>query len=166
MSQSTPRAIDASLFPAKGPALRGLRKTRALSARRPEVFRAWTTAEGLSSFLDSPVIAELCIGGPLEVHFLEDAPEGARGSEGCQYLAYLPDELVCFSWNAPPHLPGPRAQRAWVVIRLSDREGGGTELALDHVGFGEGAEWDAAFAYFDAAWERVLDRLASRLEGS
>jgi uncharacterized protein YndB with AHSA1/START domain len=99
MSEARAQSIDASLFPAKGPSLRGFRKERALARARTEVFRAWTTAEGLSALLDSPVSAELCIGGPLEVYFMEDAPLGSRGSEGCQYLAYLPDELVCFSWK-------------------------------------------------------------------
>jgi hypothetical protein len=52
-----------------------------------------------------------------------------------------------------------------VVVRLFDAEvlgRPGTRLVLDHVGFGEGAEWDAAYAYFDAAWDKVLDRLAPK----
>ena len=37
-----------------------------------------------------------------ELHFLEDAPEGRRGSESCRVLAFVPERLLSFTWNAPP----------------------------------------------------------------
>jgi len=38
-------------------------------------------------------------------------------------------------------------------------------VALVHDGWGEGGEWDAAFAYFERAWPRVvLPRLRYRFE--
>jgi hypothetical protein len=37
-----------------------------------------------------------------------------------------------------------------------------TKVRLTHLGWGEGGEWDQAFAYFTQAWQVVLGRLAHR----
>jgi hypothetical protein len=37
-------------------------------------------------------------------------------------------------------------------------------LALTHIGWGEGGEWDKAYAYFDRAWGNVLGNLKKRFE--
>jgi uncharacterized protein YndB with AHSA1/START domain len=116
-----------------------------------------------------PVAEALRPGDPYELLFLDadDAPEGGRGSEGCGVLAQVPGELLAFDWNAPRQYPEVRAAagKAWVVLtfEVSNRGGaGGTLVRLTHLGFGEGDEWDAVFAYFGRAWDTVLDRLARR----
>jgi hypothetical protein len=35
---------------------------------------------------------------------------------------------------------------------------------LHHTGWGEGGEWDRAYAYFDRAWGGVLGNLKERFE--
>jgi hypothetical protein len=35
---------------------------------------------------------------------------------------------------------------------------------LHHTGWGEGGEWDQAYAYFDRAWGNVLANLKKRFE--
>lgn len=118
-------------------------------------------------------------GDPYELYFLgeDEAPEGGRGSDGCRVLAQVPGELLAFDWNAPPRYPGARAaaRRAWVVVefRAAGSTSGGpldadeaaaarTLVRLTHLGFGEGEEWDAVFAYFERAWGTVLRRLEQR----
>ena len=40
-----------------------------------------------------------------------------------------------------------------------------TRLRLTHLGWGEGADWDAAYQYFDGAWRTVvLPRFKHRFE--
>jgi hypothetical protein len=39
---------------------------------------------------------------------------------------------------------------------------GRTRLRLTHSGFGQGDGWDAAHAYFQGAWSRVMARYAER----
>ncbi|MDP7110937.1 MAG: SRPBCC domain-containing protein, partial [Myxococcota bacterium] len=107
--------IDTSLFVAPGPDQRLLAWQVRLNADPAEVFRTWTTAEGLGALLDAEARVELRIGGPIEVFFMPDAPEGSRGSEGCQFLAYVPDRMLAFSWNAPPSIPETRNLHTWVV---------------------------------------------------
>ncbi len=39
-----------------------------------------------------------------------------------------------------------------------------TRIRLHHTGWGEGDEWDQAFAYFDRAWSNVLTNLGKRFD--
>lgn len=129
-----------------------------------EVWPRWASAEGLTSWLVDRARVELRIGGAYEPLFLLDAPEGAQGAEGCRVLCWLPERMIAFTWNAPPHLERTRRAHTWVVVELEARDGG-TALRLTHCGWPErawgepGSQWPETFAYFEAAWGRVLDRL-------
>lgn len=154
-------AIDTSLFVAEGPALRGFTKEVVVAAPPSEVFAAWTTSEGLLALLEVPSHVELRVGGPYELYFMPDTPDGPIGSNGCKVLAYVPDRMLAFSWNAPPKFPAERARHTWVVVTLEPHEAGGTHVALSHLGFGEGGQWEEVQAYFDRAWGAVLGALAA-----
>jgi uncharacterized protein YndB with AHSA1/START domain len=131
----------------------------------PEVWRAWTTEQGVRSFFAPRSNIELTPGGAYEPLFDLDAEPGKQGAEGMIVLAVQPERMLSFTWNAPPHLPTVRGQMTHVVIRLSPTEAGGTHVTLRHDGWGEGDEWDAAFRYFTSAWDNVvLPRLKYRFE--
>ncbi|TVQ59492.1 MAG: SRPBCC domain-containing protein [Phycisphaerales bacterium] len=134
-------------------------------AGRAETWRALTTSEGLESFFAQKAIVDLRIGGLYELHFLPDAPPGARGADDCHVLAYVPEEMLAISWNAPPPFPAEREERTFVVFRLEDAPDGATLVRLHHGGWREGAEWDKVRAYFVRVWPHVLDALAARLGG-
>jgi hypothetical protein len=56
-----------------------------------------------------------------------------------------------------------RAQRTVVTIELAPLESGRTRLRFTQTGWGDGPEWNAAYAYFDRAWSAfVLPRLVQR----
>jgi uncharacterized protein YndB with AHSA1/START domain len=78
-------------------------------------------------------------------------------------LAIQPGKMLSFTWNAPPTLPTVRGQRTHVVVHLYPTGDRQTHVTLTHDGFGEGDEWDQAYAYFLRAWPRVvLPRLVYR----
>jgi uncharacterized protein YndB with AHSA1/START domain/catechol 2,3-dioxygenase-like lactoylglutathione lyase family enzyme len=125
------------------------------------IWAAWTTSEGLTSWLCPDAEVDLRIGGPFEVRFLPDAPEGQRGSDDCVVLSFLPPRLLVFSWNAPPPHEQTRPQHTWVVLELTETDAG-TTVSLTHTGWPDtvdAAPWQETFAYFDAAWRRVLANL-------
>jgi hypothetical protein len=72
--------------------------------------------------------------------------------------------MLSFDWNAPPHLAEARKQRTFVVVRFFDVDSTSTRVTLHHTGWGEGGEWDQAYAYFDKAWGSVLGNLKKRHE--
>lgn len=144
---------------------RAIVRNASVPAPVAEVWRAWTTDEGIRSWLVEDSRIELRVGGPFELYFIPDAPLGGRGSEGCQVIGFQQPTLLTFTWNAPPHLPQARAQRSVVVLRLRPQQDAGTRVELTQLGWGDGGEWDQAFDYFAAAWGRVLARLVAHFEG-
>lgn len=153
-------SIDITSIAATGSDIRSVVKETVVAAGADEVWAAWVSADGIAAWWNPPATRiELRIGGPFELLFSTDAPDGSRGSEGCRYLAYVPGEMVAFTWNAPPHL-ALRETHTWVVITFTRLSDGATRVRLVHTGFLEGENWDAYLEYFDEAWSRVLDRLA------
>jgi uncharacterized protein YndB with AHSA1/START domain/uncharacterized protein YciI len=149
---------------ASSPAQRRLEKEVLVPASRGEVWQAWTTAEGLETFFAEDAVVEMRPGGRFEIRFSATAPEGQRGSEGCRVLAFLPEQMLAFSWNAPPSIPEIRKLRTQVVLTFEDADSARTRVRLVNYGYGQGAEWDKAFAYFDRAWGVVLANLKERFE--
>ena len=154
--------IDADLFVAEGMVEPVIVKEAVVAAPVADVYAAWTTPEGIRGFFEVDAAVGLRIGGPMEFYFIPEAPPGGQGSEGCQILSYVPDEMLSFSWNAPPQFPEERARHTWVVIDFTDRGDGTTGVRLRHLGFGEGGNWDEIHTYFDSAWGRVMGALVAR----
>jgi uncharacterized protein YndB with AHSA1/START domain len=145
------------------PADRILRAEIEVPAPPADVWAAWTTEEGIRTFLARGAHVEPRVDGAYEIFFDPSAPQGQRGGDGLRILVYEPPRRLSFTWNAPPAQPVVRAQRTVVTIDLAERGAGHTRLRLTHSGWGQGPEWDAAYAYFDKAWSAfVLPSLVRR----
>lgn len=99
-----------------------------------EVWRVWTTNEGLKSFFSPNARVELRPGGPMEVYFLMDQPYGLQGSEDCRILSYIPERMLSFEWNAPPDFGPLRDIRTIVVIFFESISADETRLLFHHRG--------------------------------
>jgi uncharacterized protein YndB with AHSA1/START domain len=128
-----------------------------------DVWKAWTTEEGVTSFLAPACAVDLRVGGVYEMYFLPGGEPGQRGGEGCRILAIDSEKMLSFTWNAPPHLPEARSQFTHVTLRFEPLPDGRTNVIFRQDGWGTGGQWDEAFDYFRRAWlEIVLPRLAER----
>jgi uncharacterized protein YndB with AHSA1/START domain len=138
--------------------------TKIINAPVADVWKAWTTPEGIESFFApkaAKVVAEP--GGPFELWFGLDYPEGSRGSEGCMFHSVTPMRQLVFEWNAPPTIPTIRKLRTLVYLDFVPVDGGEkTSLTLRNFGYGEGEEWAKTKAYFDRAWNAVMANLEKR----
>ena len=136
-------------------------KSAIVAADINQVWQKWTTHEGLKTFFGVDNKIELRPGGPYEIYFLLENPPGTRGGEGNQVLSFLPREMLSFSWNAPPSIPEIRnhAHRTWVVVVFRELGPLKTEVTLKHVGWLDGEKWDETIAYFEKAWDIVLNSL-------
>jgi uncharacterized protein YndB with AHSA1/START domain len=140
-----------------------IREEVVVDAPVDQVWQAWTTEAGVRSFFAPACEVELRVDGSYEILFNPDAPVGERGAEGMRILAFQPEKMLAFTWNAPPHLPQVRGQLTHVLIRFEPLTEGRTRVTLTHSGWGEGGQWDQAFAYFERAWGGVvLPRLRHR----
>lgn len=143
---------------------RSIDKEIVVMATPEQAWQAWTTQEGITSFFAPDARIEPRAGGAFEVYINPYAEPGMKGADDMRFLALQPPRMLSFTWNAPPYLPEARQQRTVVVVRIhpvSERE---TRVTLHHTGWGDGGEWDQAFAYFDRAWGNVLGNLKKRFE--
>lgn len=137
--------------------------TRIINAPVAEVWKAWTTVEGIESFFApkaAKVVAEP--GGAFELWFGVDLPEGTRGSEGCLFHSVVPMQQLVFEWNAPPTIPTIRKLRTLVYLDFAPVEDNKTSLTLRNFGYGQGEEWAKTKAYFERAWPAVMASLEKR----
>ena len=141
---------------------RSLNKEVVVQATVDQVWDAWTTAEGIVGFFAPAAEIDARVGGAFHVFMDPGAAAGSKGADDMRFLALQPKKMISFDWNAPPHLPLARAQRTFVIVRMESVDAQQTRVTLHHTGWGEGGEWDKAYAYFDRAWGNVLANLQKR----
>ena len=137
-------------------------KTVRVKAPVGAVWQAWTTSEGIKTFFAPDARVEARVDGPFEIYINPLAPPGEKGADGMRFLAIQDRKMITFTWNAPPSLPEARAQRTYVTVRFKPAGDNETEVTLHHGGWGDGGQWDQAYAYFDRAWGNVLANLQKR----
>jgi uncharacterized protein YndB with AHSA1/START domain len=157
-------AVVLSISLASAAAERAIDKEVVIAAAPDEAWDAWTTRAGITSFFAPDAEVDARVGGAFHVYINPLAPPGAKGADDMRFMALQRPKMLSFDWNAPPSLPEIRAQRTFVVVRLEPAGDKQTRVTLHHSGWGEGGDWDKAYAYFDRAWGNVLANLKKRFE--
>ncbi len=137
--------------------------TKTIDAPVADVWKAWTTVDGIESFF-APKAAKVepFPGGAFELWFGVNLPEGTRGSEGCKVHSVKPMEQFVFEWNAPPTIPAIRPLRTLVYLDFKPLPDNRTEITLRNFGYGDGEDWTKTKAYFQNAWPAVMASLEKR----
>ena len=168
--------IAGSFFPLQGQTLQGkmgdksndkvIMKSAIVAGAVDTLWWMWTTHDGLKTFFGPDNLCELRLGGPYEIYFDPENQKGEKGGEGNTILSYIPNEMLSFTWNAPPSIPEIRNQdhRTWVVVYFKMIDSTHTEVTLKHLGWLDGKEWDKTYAYFNSAWCYVMDSLVKSME--
>jgi uncharacterized protein YndB with AHSA1/START domain len=138
---------------------RAIDKQVVVAAPIEVVWQAWTSRDGIRTFFAPDAEIDARVGGAFHIHMDPLAEPGMKGADDMRYMALQPPTMLSFDWNAPPSQPESRKQRTFVIVRLADVDGRSTRVTLHHTGWGDGAEWDKTFAYFDRAWGIVLGKL-------
>ncbi|HEY2628106.1 MAG TPA: SRPBCC domain-containing protein [Usitatibacter sp.] len=141
---------------------RMLQKEVTVKSPLPAVWDAWTTTEGIKTFFAPDGHVEARPDGPFQIYLNPYAEPGMKGADDMHVLAVQPFQMLSYTWNAPPSLPEARKQRTVVIIRFASVSKDETRVTLTQVGWGDGGEWDKAYAYFDKAWDVVLGNLQQR----
>jgi uncharacterized protein YndB with AHSA1/START domain len=135
-----------------------------VKANVDDVWKAWTTTEGIKTFFAPDAKVELRVDGPFQIYINPFAEAGMKGADDMRIIGFQEKKMLSFTWNAPPTLPEARKQRSIVIVRFIARGDALTDVTLHHVGWGEGGEWDKAYDYFTKSWPSVLKNLQKRFD--
>ena len=140
-----------------------IRKEAVTTATLKDAWKAWTTADAVTSFFVPKAIIEPVVGGRYELFSSLKAPRGFQGTEGCRILALEPLNHLAFEFVAPPQFPNVRRLRTRLDLEFGQvARGGVVKLDLVHSGFQEGEEWDEFFEFSNWNWDLVLGRFQYR----
>ena len=152
---ATPRSASAAIAASTDDAGKILRVEITVPAPRAEVWKAFATSEGLSTWLAPNSNVELRKGGEWMAHF----PGGSTG--GGNIVSFVPEKEIVISALAPDQFPTVRAQRTTARFELEDH-GTGTLVRLTQTGWKDGDEWDRAYEYLTAGNAQLLATLHRR----
>lgn len=124
-------------------------------AKIDDVWAAFTTREGLITWLWSDVSVELREGGEWTVHY----PGGKTG--GGSILSFVPGRQVVMRAMAPEQFPEVRRERTLAVFDF-EPAGDQTRVILTQSGWKQGKEWDDAYAYLSDGNAQLLAQLRYR----
>jgi len=126
-----------------------------IPAPRAVVWQAFTTSEGLSTWLTPGAVVDLRPGGEWTAHF----PGGKIG--GGTILSYVPEEEIVLSAMAPERFPTVRAERTRARFHF-EAKGESTVVQLVQTGWKSGEEWDKAYEYLVVGNAQLLATLHRR----
>ncbi len=141
-----------------------LRTEALVHAPASEVWKAFTTKEGIQSWMVPVAEIDLRLGGTLKTHYSPQAKIGDPGTIVHHILSYEPERMLATQFTAPEGAPpeAKLAQQTWVVYRLEPLSARETRVTVSMMGWGEGPEWDRSYAFFERgnAWE--MEQLVKR----
>ncbi len=145
---------------------RVLRHEKVIHAPVAEVWKAFTTSEGTRHWMAPVAEVDFRLGGSIRTNYSPTAKPGDPGTIVHHILSYEPGRMLSTQFTAPAGATGPArtAQAVWWVARMEPLPDGSTRLTYTGVGWGEGAEWDAAYQFFDRGNAYTLQQLADYLE--
>lgn len=150
-----PHPASAAVAPRADASEKMLRLEITVPAPRAEVWKAFSTSEGLSTWLAPNSNVELKPGGEWMVHF----SGGSTG--GGNIVSFVPEKEIVLKALAPDQFPTVRAQRTTARFELEDH-GKGTLVRLTQTGWQDGDEWDRAYEYLTAGNAQLMATLHRR----
>lgn len=126
-----------------------------IPAPRAAVWEAFSTSDGLSTWLTPGAVVELRKGGEWTAHF----PGGKTG--GGTIVSFIPAQEMTLAAMAPEQFPTVRAERTTARFQFI-ASGESTVVRLTQTGWKTGEEWDKAYDYLAQGNAQLLDTLRRR----
>jgi uncharacterized protein YndB with AHSA1/START domain len=135
-----------------------------INAPVSEVWRRFTTKEGMESWMVPHAEIELKVGGLMRTHY---DPKGALGDANTivnEVLSFEPERMLSIRvQQAPADFPLPEAVRKmWTVVYFQPLEPGMTNVRIVGLGLGEDADSQKLREYFRKGNARTLEQLQKR----
>jgi hypothetical protein len=141
---------------------RVLRIESAVPASPKEVWKAFTTVDGLETWIAPVVSIDLRIAGILSTHYDKTAAIGSPGTIQLGIVNYLEGELMTLKVKLTKRF-GEKVfaedQNLQEIIQLIPLTNGTTKVISSMVGWGTGKEWDDAYDFFAKGNEWTYQQL-------
>ena len=125
------------------------------------IFAALTEPAGLTGWLSAEAHVDPRVGGECRLRFEGETPFETHGA----ITHFTPDVDFGFEWLAPPTFaafmnePSPVTR---VYFRLADSPEG-IDVTLEHIGWGEGDQWEEARSWHFHLWDDKMQQLKTHL---
>jgi activator of Hsp90 ATPase-like protein len=144
---------------------RVLRIESIVATNPKEVWKAFTTVEGLRTWIAPVVAIDLRVGGSLSTHYDKTATIGSPGTIRLGIMNYLEGELMTLKVKLTKQF-GEKVcsedQNLQEIIQIVPWTKGTTKVVSSMVGWGTGKEWDDAYDFFARGNEWTYKQLVSR----
>ena len=120
-----------------------------------EVWKAFTTSEGLTTWLTPNAVVDLREGGEWTAKF----PGGSTG--GGTILSFVPQKELVIAALAPDRFPAVRAARTRAKFSF-EAKGDSTIVRMTQTGWQSGEEWVKAYEYLTVGNAQLLATLHHR----
>ena len=128
------------------------------------VWDAWTTKEGIESWLVPHAEVDLRVGGAIRTNYNRDGKIGDDGTIVTHIMAFEPRRALITRFTAPPTAPQAKiAENTWGVMQLESITPSRTRIVLTSYGWKRGGEWDTARAFFEKGNAWTLEQLRLKL---
>lgn len=128
-----------------------IRLEKVVNAPLDEVWKAWTTTDGLKSFHRPGADIDLRIGGNYDIAFGRPADRG-------KIVGFLPLEMLSVEWTAA-HTERHRVRESRLVILFERRRDKTVRVKVAHIRLDDD---ETELRRLQAAWTRILDRFDRR----
>ncbi len=130
-----------------------------------EVWRLFTTKEGLSSWMAPVAEIDLKIGGSLRTRYSREGKLGGLGTITKTILSYDPGRMLSFKESGvPAGTPSREAlESVWTVIYFEPAGEGRTRVRVVGLGYGEDAASQALRELFEKGTDQTLEKLKRRV---
>jgi uncharacterized protein YndB with AHSA1/START domain len=135
-----------------------------VTASLEDAWKAFSTSEGLRSFVAPVASIDFRVGGIWEASYDPKAVAGAPGNIRNEVVAYVPLRMLTIRCvNTPPKFPFPdEMKRLWTVIEFEDLGGTRVRVTASMVGWKPGPSWDGLYQMFEGANRIEFENLSKR----
>lgn len=142
-----------------------LRHEVVVSASIQNVWEAFTTLEGVKTWMVPVAEVELKHGGKYYTHYSSDARIGDPGSIYNTVLCYVPMEVFCFKVNLNegfPEIVRNEDEDLFYVVQFEEIDDGQVKLTGSMLGWKQGEEWEQTYKKFDWGNRYTFEQLNKR----
>lgn len=130
-----------------------------------EVWDAFTTKEGIESWMVPVAEIDLRVGGTLKTNYDKEAGIGGPGTIVHHILSFEPKRMITSRFDAPENAQVAKiAEKSWGITYFDAIDADHTRITLVSCGYGEGPEWDKARAFFEKGNAWTLDKLKQKFK--